>query len=167
LHVFLSPSLLEEIQDDFDEVDDVAGDFNFEERLILLHAWVVDAIALVGFNDAVIGCFAPLVNGREHQNKGSYKEGVDGEDGDHEVPDLAEGAFLVDPVPLALLRLLCLSRFFLRFFVDVVDHHFLQIRLRHLLQTRLEPKLVVESPSLVPKLSNVCLFLCFVHLLEP
>ena len=106
--------------------------------------------------------FIPVfIDIREYNYKWSHKHAVDGEDSDEEVPHLAEGPLSINKVPLELWLVLIHSAVLVGILVDVIDHHFFQVGLGHLLETGLEPQLIVVTSCLLPKLvySLVLLFL--------
>lgn len=116
--------------------------------------------------DILLLHFIPvLVDILEHKDEWSHKHAVDSKDGDEEVPYLAEGPLRVDQVPLKLWLILIDRAVLIGILVDVVDHHFLQVRLCHLLETGLESKLIVVTSSLLPQLLHSLVLLLLGHAL--
>jgi hypothetical protein len=68
-----------------------------------------------------------LVDIWEDQANRHNEQIVNGEDGNHEVPQLAEGSIRVNEVPLQLWLTVDDLVLLVSIFVDIVDHHLFQI----------------------------------------
>jgi hypothetical protein len=160
---------LEEVQDDLNQEHNVESKFNLVQGVILLG---LESFRLTFLRPRLDHCvstllfFTPLV----HIHKDKYIRGdkkvIDQEKSDHHVPDLAECSITVNQVPLKLLLWFSSGSLILSFLIDVVDHHFLEVRFRHLLETSLESQLVVIPSGFVPELIDVSFFLIFGHVLK-
>jgi hypothetical protein len=117
VEVLVCSGLLDEVEEDFNKVDDVESDLNLVKSLILVE------ISAVRATWAFLVVATPLINRLENKDIWRHKEGVDGQDGDHEVPDLAEVSFSVYKIPWDLLDVLRLGRVFLGVVIDIVNHH--------------------------------------------
>jgi len=91
---------------------------------------------------------------------------VDEQDSDEQVTDFSEVTIRVDHVPRNLTQVVVVEQIRIAITVlsYVVDHHFLEVRFGHPLQTSLEPEPVSVASSNGPQVVNVSLLLCFAHL---
>lgn len=85
VEVFVSVGTLEEVQGDFEAVNDVDEVFDLDEGHIIL---------------AIFPCLD--VGILEHEDKGSHRKSIDDQKSDAEVPNGAESAMTVDEVPRQL-----------------------------------------------------------------
>ena len=63
----------------------------------------------------------------EGQDEWGHEQGIDDQEGDHEVPDLAEGPLCVDQVPLKLGLTIDYLVLLVGVLIDIVYHHLFQI----------------------------------------
>jgi hypothetical protein len=91
------------------------------------------------------------------------EQGVDGHHGDQEVPNFAECPFCIDEIPFELWLGVDDLVLLISVFVDIVDHHFLEVRLGHFLKTSLESTLVVVTSGFAPPLLDSFLLLLWSH----
>jgi hypothetical protein len=147
--------LLHKVEKDLHKENNVNSKLNFDESLLVwLHS--------LAHNSIFVTCHVDLL---ESEDEWSDKEGVDNEKGNHEVPHLAEGPLGVDQVPLKLWLTIDYLILFISIFVDVIDHHLLQIGLSHLLKTSLESKLVVVTSCFAPECLDALVLLLGGHCL--
>ena len=146
---------LDEVEHDLKEVDDINSSLN-----------VLESLLSGGCGDILLLHFIPvLVDIMEHNDEWCHEHAVDSKDGDEEVPHLAEGPLRVDQVPLQLWLVLIDRAVLISILVDVVDHHFFEVRLSHLLETGLESELIVVTSSLLPQLLHSLVLLLLGHAL--
>jgi hypothetical protein len=146
----VSTRSLDEIKQDLNNVDGIEGEF---ERFHLFLGLCSRNIGL--------GFLVPiLILVRENEDEWSNEQVIHNDEGDNEVPDLARSSLFVYEIPLklALVRF-DLLHFFVCVLVDVVDHHFLQVRLGHFLQASLETQFVRVTPCFPPQVVHPLLFL--------
>ena len=116
---------LHEVEHDLKQVDDVDGVLDLLQGPL---AAIVRVSFVYFFNWVPV-----LVDIWEHNDEWSSKHGVNDQEGDEEVPHLAESPLGVDKVPLELWLVLIDRAVLIGILVDVIDHHFLKIRLSHFL----------------------------------
>ena len=150
-------SPLHKVEDNFEKVDDIDGSLNVLKGLL----------TRVGFVSGVHQCFRVLVliDIWENNDERSHKHAIDGENGDEEVPDLAEGPLGVDEIPLELWLILIDGAVFVGILVDIINHHFFEVRFSHLLKTSLEPELIVVTSCLLPELFDSFFLLLSRHVI--
>lgn len=135
----------EEVQQNIDDKDAIKHLLNDPQPLLRCRLTVVNAFFLI----------VVLIRLPKNHNIRRHEQIVDYNDGDQEVPDLARGALPVDHVPFEVALLVVVLVHLLVVALDyVVDHHFFQVRLRHLLQAGLEAELVGVTPHLIPIIFN-------------
>ena len=140
---------LQEVKPDFDEVHHVDGQLDpLEVLLVGLFAFAVVSLRVTG-----------LIDIREHHDEGGDEQVVDCQNGNEEVPNLAECSFSVNQIPFEFGLAVDDLVFVIGVFIDVINHHFLQIRLCHLLKSGLESQFVIVPPRLSPQLGDPFLFL--------
>ena len=131
----MGSGLLEEIQDDFEKVNNIKDDINSLQVFLPRIRW--RAFLFIG-NNIIITIFitifilvyvACIVKLRENHNERYYKHIVNRQDSYQKVPSLAESTFSVDQIPSYLdwLVFTAVPSFIVFVIVDVVDHHFFQI----------------------------------------
>jgi len=81
---------------------------------------------------------ADLIYVWENHNKRRHNQIINRQNGDQEVPGFAEVSLSIDQVPLDLLLVVDDLVVVVFVVLDVVDHHFSQILLRHFLKSRLQ-----------------------------
>ena len=100
----------------------------------------------------------------ENQDHWSDDQGVDGDESDDKVvPDSTESSLSVDEVPLNLLLVVEGVNVIIFVVLDVIDHHFSQVLISHLLKSCLESHLVAETLGLTPKVLDSSLLLVLGH----
>jgi hypothetical protein len=158
LNLLESSCSLDKVQDDLEKVNDINCLLDLLKCLLLL--------ARVFLGCVNIGEWVKiLVDIWEHNNKWYDEHAIDCQDGDHEVPDLAEGSLGVDEVPLEFWLILVDGAVFVGILIDVIDHHLLQVRLCHFLKSGLEPQFIVITPSFYPQLFHTLILLSCRHVL--
>ena len=154
LNFLKSSGSFDKVEDNLEKVNDIDGSLDVLESFL-----------------AVIGGFVVsrsrwelvLIDIWEDDDEWSDKHAVDGKDGDQEVPDLAECSLGIDEIPLELWLILIDGAILVGVLVDIVDHHLFQVGLCHLLETSLEPQLIVVTSCLLPKLFNSLFLLLSGH----
>lgn len=92
-----------------------------------------------------------MVDLLKNHDKWRYDKIVNREDGYKEVPGLAKVPLGVDEVPLDLLLVVDDLVVIIFVILNVVDHHFSKVLLRHLLQSGLESQLVIVTSGFGPQ----------------
>ena len=151
--LLVGSGLLNEVEEDLNEVDDVNGKLDLDKGLLIcLLSLAVLAILITSH-----------VLLRESKYEWTNEQSVNRQEGDHEVPDFAEGTLGVDQVPLELRLTIDDLVLLIGVLVDIVYHHLLEVRLSHFLETGLESQLVVVTSSLAPEHFNTLLLLLLSH----
>ena len=91
-----------------------------------------------------------LVDLREYHYKWRCNKIVDRQDGNQEVPGLAEVALGVNQVPLDLLLIVNDLVVVILVVLDIVNHHLSEVLLRHLLESGLKAQFVIVTSGLGP-----------------
>ena len=106
---------------------------------------------------------ASLVDAWEYKQEWCDEKSVHGEQRNDEVPDLAECSLGIYEIPFELGDTVDDLVLLVSIFVDIINHHFLEVGLSHLLKTGLESKLVGVTSCFVPKLSLAFVLLAVGH----
>lgn len=110
-------SFLDKVEKDLNKENDVNSHLNLDKSFLM---WL--------FSLANDPFFITIhVNLLESKDKRGNKQGVDDQEGNHEVPDLAEGPLGINEVPLELWLTINNLIFFIGVFVNVINHHLLKI----------------------------------------
>jgi hypothetical protein len=142
LYLLESSCSLDKVQDDLENVNDINGPLDVLKCLL----------ARVQRISKVLVCewIFILVDIWEDNHKWSHEHAINSQNCDQEVPNLAEGPLCVDQVPFELWLILVDGAVLVSIFIDIIDHHLLQVRFSHLLKPCLEPQFVVVTSCFHP-----------------
>jgi hypothetical protein len=101
---------------------------------------------------------------RENNQVWGHKQGVDCQNGDNKVPDLTEGALRINEIPFEFGLSIDDQVVTVLVLVNVVNHHFFEVDLRHLLKPNLKSELTIVTSSFAPEISNSLFLLSFRHI---
>jgi hypothetical protein len=169
--ILMCSGLFNEVEQDLDQLDDVDSNLKFVKLILPGKLWVnletANIVTSKSFFWSNIWGYSiatfTFVEMRENIQIWRGKQGVDRQHGDQEIPDLAEGSLSIDEIPLELWLRIDDLVVFVGILVNIVNHHFFEVGLRHLLKTSLKPELVVVTSSLAPKRLDSLFLLGFSH----
>jgi len=150
LEVLMSSGLLDEIQSNLEDLEDIDDHLNIHHSSIFV--WLIWVL----FINLIIHIW-------EHQYEWRHNHIINDEQGDPEIPHIAECALCIDEVPLQSVFVLTDLVILIDVFIDIVNHHFFKIGFSHFLQSCLETKLIVVTSSFCPKILDSLLLLFIGH----
>lgn len=122
LEILVCSGLLDEIQGDLEHLEDIDDHLNIHHGSIFVFKG----------DPFVIGTFL-IIDIWEHQYEWRHNHVIDDEQGDPEVPHIAECALCIDEVPLQSVFVLADLVVLIDIFINIVDHHFFKVGFSHFL----------------------------------
>jgi hypothetical protein len=151
LEVLVSSGLLDEIQSDLEDLEDIDDHLNIHHSLIFEFCYIF----------SIISCL--IIDIWEHQYEWRHDHVVNDEQGDPEIPHIAECALCIDEVPLQSVFVLADLVILVDVFIDIVNHHLFKVGFSHFLQSCLETQLIIVTSSFCPQILDSLLLLIVGH----
>jgi hypothetical protein len=153
LEVLVSSGLLDEIQSDLEHLEDI------DDHLYIHHGRISEWLTIFGARFIR----SLEIHIWEHQYEWRDNHIINDEQGDPEIPHIAECALCIDEVPLQPVFVLADLVILIDVFIDIVDHHLLKVGFSHFLQSCLETKLIIVTSSFCPEILDPLLPLILGH----
>jgi hypothetical protein len=153
LEVLVSSGLLDEIQSDLEHLEDI------DDHLYIHHGRISEWLTIFGARFIR----SLEIHIWEHQYEWRDNHIINDEQGDPEIPHIAECALCIDEVPLQSVFVLADLVILVDVFIDIVNHHLFKVGFSHFLQSCLETKLIIVTSSFCPQILDSLLLLIVGH----